>query len=283
MEDIVKAEWLHEQLQKGSSDYIIIDTRFSLADPQAGKNLYKVGHLPGAIYVDLDKDLSSEVTLHGGRHPLPDKNELVKKLGQWGIGEKTSVVVYDDQGGMVASRFFWLLKHFGHEHVALLDGGYSNWVSKGFPVTTDTPAQSPKTFRAKLNPEWSTVDARQVKEKLFDPNTILVDSREPNRYLGIEEPIDAIAGHIPGALNYFWKEVLNEKGEWKKEAELKHLFSSLPNDKEMIVYCGSGVSACPNVIALKKAGFSNVKLYSGSWSDWITHANYPVNLKPETT
>jgi thiosulfate/3-mercaptopyruvate sulfurtransferase len=276
MEDVVQAKWLHNELRNNQANYVIVDTRFQLADSKAGRIAYEKGHLPGAFYVDLEQDLSSPISEHGGRHPLPNVGVLALKLGNIGIDKDTKVVVYDNQGGMVASRFWWLLKHLGHKEVALLDGGFSAWVKEGYEVTTNIPEIEPKAFHIQLNEEFSFVDASEILEKLNDKERILIDSRELNRYKGIEEPIDPIAGHIPGAINYFWKDVLSNDGMWKESEELVNHFSDLPKSKEIIVYCGSGVSACPNVLALKKAGFSNVKLYSGSWSDWITHKDYPI-------
>ncbi|WP_332695028.1 sulfurtransferase [Halalkalibacter lacteus] len=281
MDDIVKAEWIHNELKKSEQDYVVIDVRFHLANAEAGYQDYLKGHLPEAIYVDLEKDLSSSIREHGGRHPLPNLGELAKKLGEIGIGNDTNVVVYDDQGGMVAARFWWLLKHLGHSEVAILDGGYSKWLNEGYEVTKSIPVKPPKLFSVKVNEEWQWVDARHVKERLNQVDTFVIDSREANRYLGFEEPIDPIAGHIPGAVNYFWKDVLTEEGLWKESEQLKIDFSGVPHSKEIIVYCGSGVSACPNVLALKKAGYSNVKLYAGSWSDWITHENYPIEREKQ--
>ncbi len=281
VEDIVKAKWLYDELQEKRNEYTIVDVRFHLADPEAGKKEYLEGHLPGAVYLDLNKDLSSSISEHGGRHPLPDFDELAEKLGKIGIDNDTKVVVYDDQGGMVASRFWWLMKHLGHSEVAILDGGYSKWLSEGYEITTSIPVKTASTFTPHINEEWTWVDASQVKEKLNQSGTIIIDSRETNRYLGLEEPIDPIAGHIPGAVNYFWKDVLDKDGSWKEAEELQQNFSDIPPSKEIIVYCGSGVSACPNILALKRAGYENVKLYAGSWSDWITHEDYPIEPKKD--
>ncbi|KHF38180.1 sulfurtransferase [Halalkalibacter okhensis] len=276
MKDVVQATWLHSELEKNQANYIIVDTRFQLADPGAGKIAYEKGHLPGAFYVDLEQDLSSSIREHGGRHPLPNIGDLALKLGNIGISKDAKVVVYDDLTGMVASRFWWLLKHLGHEEVAVLNGGFSAWVKEGYELTTDIPKTEPKTFQVQLSDDFSFVKASDVFENLNNKDRILIDSRELNRFKGKEEPIDPIAGHIPGAINYFWKDVLMNDGTWKESEELLNHFSGLPKSKEIIVYCGSGISACPNVLALKKAGFSNVKLYSGSWSDWITHKDYPI-------
>ncbi|TWI55883.1 sulfurtransferase [Halalkalibacter nanhaiisediminis] len=276
MDDIVKVKWLYNELKEKKNNLVIVDARFHLADPEAGKKDYFDGHIPEAVHVDLKDDLSSLIKEHGGRHPLPDLNELAEKMGNIGIGDDTNVVVYDDQGGMMASRFWWLMKRLGHNKVGILDGGYSKWLAEGYEITKDIPRTKPKTITPEINEKWEWVDASYVKERLHNPDTILIDSREANRYLGIEEPIDRVAGHIPGAVNHFWKDVLKSDGSWKNTEEIRKNFSDVPLDKEIIVYCGSGISACPNILALKKAGYANVKLYSGSWSDWITHENYPI-------
>ncbi|MDT8861279.1 sulfurtransferase [Alkalihalobacillus sp. MEB130] len=276
MNRIVTAEWLHSELEKQSAAYVIVDTRFQLGNPDVGRVSYLEGHLPGAIYVDLEKDLSSAVSKHGGRHPLPNIDTLIAKFEKWGIGNESKLIVYDDQGGMFASRFWWLCHYLGHDDVAILDGGYSSWLEKGYDVITEIPVPSQKTFSLQVNDNEVLADAAYVKERLHNTETVLLDSRELARYLGKEEPIDPIAGHIPGAVHYFWKDVLDDKGNWKRKEELKKHFANIPQTKEVIVYCGSGVSACPNILALKEAGFSNVKLYSGSWSDWITYEDYPI-------
>ncbi|MDY0406977.1 sulfurtransferase [Virgibacillus sp. 179-BFC.A HS] len=253
---------------------VIVDVRFDLQDAQAGK-AYIQAHIPGAVYLDLNQDLSSKKQKHGGSHPLPDMELLAAKLGNIGIGPDTTVVIYDADNDMFAPRLWWLLHHLGHEKAYVLDGGFKRWVDEGNPTTAEIPRSQPKTFR--LNPKHSdTVDINQVKEKLAGNEAILIDSRAKDRYLGKTEPLYKKAGHIPGAKNYFWKNVLDDSGKWKTIEALQDHFKDLPKDKEIIVSCGSGVSACPNILALKTAGFSNVKLYPGSFSDWISYDDNPV-------
>ncbi|MEK3724553.1 sulfurtransferase [Paenibacillus sp. FSL H8-0034] len=273
MANTVSAEWLHERLNH--TEIVIADCRFLLGKPAAGKEAYEAGHLPGAVYFDLEQDLSDVIGSHGGRHPLPDTNQLSAKLGDAGIDESKIVVVYDDQGGAMASRLWWILKYYGHPQVYLLNGGLSRWKSQGYELTKEVSSVKGSTFVPQLQ-EGLLLDAQEVKQRLGRLDTQLIDSREEKRYLGLEEPIDRIAGHIPGAVNHFWKNAYTAEGELKDSEELKAIFHELDASKEIIVYCGSGVTACPNVLALTEAGFTNVKLYGGSWSDWVSYPDNPI-------
>ncbi|PHA03548.1 sulfurtransferase [Bacillus pseudomycoides] len=269
---IVTVEWLHEHIQ--DEHVRIIDCRFDLANPNWGREQYNEAHILGALYFDLDKDLSSPVTQHGGRHPLPNIEAFVQKLSQAGIDERTTVVAYDSQGGAMASRLWWLLTYLGHDKVYVLNGGFSAWKEQKFEVTNDIPVFASKTFVPSIQHDI-VVTMAELQEKINKQADItLIDSREPRRYEGLEEPVDKVAGHIPTAQNYFWKAGVTEFGAFKGQSEQEERFMHLDKKKETIVYCGSGVTACPNVLALKMAGFTNVKLYAGSWSDWIS---YPEN------
>ncbi|OAS82727.1 sulfurtransferase [Metabacillus litoralis] len=281
MQHIVSSEWLAGEIERNNKNLVIVDTRFNLSNPEEGYKQYLEGHLPGAVYVDLEKHLSEPIDKHGGRHPLPQVDKLAKKLGDLGISNDSHVVIYDDQGGMNASRLWWLLNYIGVSNAVVLDGGFKKWTIENNSVTAVVPNPSPKTLLPQLNNEWKWVDHFEVQKKLNQTDTILIDSRENPRYLGEFEPIDAVAGHIPGAKNYFWKDVLNKEGSWKEIEELITNFSDIPLNKEIIVYCGSGVSACPNILALKEAGYSNVKLYAGSWSDWISYPDNPIAVGEE--
>lgn len=268
-------DWLRDHLN--DETVRIIDCRFLLGQPAAGREAYEAGHLPNAIHADLEQDLSGPITEHGGRHPLPDLQEFVQKLSRWGIDEKTTVVAYDDQGGAMASRLWWMLKYLGHEQAYLLNGTFSLWRQQGLPVTADIPTPPPTAFTPHLRPDM-LASMEEVKSKLHAQDTALIDSREPVRYRGEQEPIDKKAGHIPGAVNRFWKDALQDDSTWKPADQQKDRFQAagLDPQQEVIVYCGSGVTACPNVLALQEAGFEKVKLYLGSWSDWITNADNPV-------
>ncbi|MFC4322733.1 sulfurtransferase [Litchfieldia salsa] len=275
--NVVSIEWLKEQL--GFEDLRIIDCRFDLANPTKGLDEYIESHLPGSLYFNLDVDLSSEVQKHGGRHPLPEIENFVKKIEAAGISPSTKVVVYDNQGGGIASRLWWLLRFIGHTRVFVLEGGYSSWVREGYPITKDVPIFQKVSYSPVIQHQMiATID--DVKRNIKDQTSFLIDSREELRYLGIEEPIDNTAGHIPGALNFFWKDVL-EGSKYKGKNELEAKFSSLNKESEVIVYCGSGVTACPNILMLNELDFDNVKLYAGSWSDWISYPDNPIAKSKE--
>ncbi|MEB4859515.1 MULTISPECIES: sulfurtransferase [Priestia] len=276
MNTIISPADLHTALQQPQHFIVLLDCRFTLGKPEAGADAYQNEHLPDAHYLDLEKDLSSVATSHGGRHPLPDVQKLAQKLGSLGINVDSRVVVYDEQNGMMASRAWWLLRYIGIEYVQILNGGFTNWKKSGYETTKSVPAASPQTFVPFVQQDWGLAGVEYVKENLHNPNVVLIDSREKKRYLGLEEPIDFIAGHIPGAIHSFWQDVLTSEGLWKTDKEWKEMFSAIDSHAEIIVYCGSGVSACPNVLALKSAGFPNVKLYAGSWSDWISYRDNPI-------
>lgn len=283
MNVIVQPRWLLARLYE--PDLVIIDCRFQLGAPKAGRALYEQDHIPGALYVDLEENLSGPITKHGGRHPLPDAEVFAAFIGKLGIDRNTRVVAYDDQGGAMASRLWWLMRYHGHEQTYILDGGYSTWKSLGYPVNdAKPPVIVPKTFVPHMQGQM-LASRQDVYEHLHNPRTIIIDSREPRRYLGLGEPIDAMAGHIPGAVNVFWKDVLTSEGTWKSADDQRQRFEeagiSNDADKEIIVYCGSGVTACPNVLALEQAGFTKVKLYAGSWSDWISYDDSPIATSEE--
>ncbi len=273
MDSIVSVAWLAENLH--NPKVRIVDCRFALGSPTVGKNAYDAGHIPNAVYFDLEQDLSAPIGKHGGRHPLPDLNVFAEKLGKAGIGNDHLVVAYDDQGGAFASRFWWLLRYMGHTEVAILDGGYSKWVNNGHPVTQALPQIEARQFTPQIHSEL-LVDMETVKANIGKSEVTIIDSREAKRYLGDEEPIDLVAGHIPSAVNYFWKDALAEDGQWRSVDELRAQFSALSTTDEIIVYCGSGVTACPNFLALERAGYKNIRLYAGSWSDWITYPENPI-------
>lgn len=280
MSYLVSVDWLKKQFDKRENDMVIVDVRFSLTDPDEGRKAYEQGHIPNAFYLDLNKDLSSPASEHGGNHPLPDHEQLAEKLGEIGIDQQTTVIIYDEMNDMFASRLWWLLDYMGHQKKYLLDGGISRWREKGNVMTTAIPVPDIKDFQPNIQKE-NIVDINQVKEKMQDKSAVLIDSRSKDRYLGKVEPLYAKAGHIPGATNFFWKDVLQENGLWKNHADLELNFDRINKDEEIIVSCGSGVSACPNIIALRMAGYENVKLYPGSYSDWISYADNPVETKDE--
>ncbi len=266
---VVSQAWLFEHLD--DPQVVIVDCRFSLANPQLGQQQYQTSHIKGSHYLDLNQDLSSPVSQHGGRHPLPNLNDLANKLATIGVNfQKTLVVAYDDSRLAFASRLWWLLRYLGHEQVAVLNGGFTEWQQTGYPITSDIPQPQSATFISRINPEL-VVDIEVVKSRKDLPQVVLVDSRESDRYRGEREAIDKIAGHIPGAVNYPWLEVTNSSGQLLSPAEQNLRWQKLENAEEILVYCGSGVTACVNLLSLEIAGIHTGKLYAGSWSDWISY------------
>jgi thiosulfate/3-mercaptopyruvate sulfurtransferase len=259
---------------------VIVDCRFQLGKPDAGRTAYEEGHIPGAVYLDLEKDLSAPIGEHGGRHPLPDAAELAARLGRAGIGNDSRIVAYDDQGGAMASRLWWLLRYLGHTNVFVMDSGFSAWQKAGCPVSAEQKVIIPSTFHATVQHNM-LVEVDEIRESLGTGSFVLIDSREAPRYRGEVEPIDRVAGHIPGAKNLFWADGRRADGTWKDADEQRERFAGLSPDDEIVVYCGSGVTATPNVMALEDAGFTRVKLYAGSWSDWISYRENPVAVGDE--
>lgn len=263
-EVVIAPKWLAEHLN--DPDVAIADCRFALMQPELGRQQYESGHIPGAYYFDLNQDLSSPVQTHGGRHPLPDPNPLAEKLTKMGITPTTSVIAYDDSRFGFAARFWWLMRYLGHDRVFVLNGSFKNWQDSGYPVTPIEPSPKAGRFIPRIRTDW-IVDIEAVKAKKDLPNVALIDSREAERYRGEREPIDPIAGHIPGAVNYPWQAVTDDRG-WLK---LDDRWSDLDSKDEILVYCGSGVTACVNLLALTAAGIDRAKLYPGSWSDWCSY------------
>lgn len=261
----------------GEPAWVIVDCRFGLDDTEKGRLDYYESHIPGAFYAHLDEDLSGEI-IPGktGRHPLPSVDTAAQLFSSWGIGGETQVVVYDDKAGGIAARLWWMLNWLGHEKVAVLDGGWPKWVEAGFPSDKELPKASPAYFEAHPQSQL-LVDADFVDQIRQDADYVLVDSRLDFRYRGEQEPIDPVAGHIPGAINAPFPENL-EDGTFKSEETLKERFSQILQGKtadHAVFYCGSGVTACHNVLALKHAGLGNAKLYGGSWSHWIADGKRP--------
>lgn len=273
MDTLVSVSWVAEHLH--DPNVVTMDCRFVLGAPDQGRRAYEESHIPGAVYFDLEKDLSAPKSEHGGRHPWPDASLLAVKLGEVGINNETKIVLYDDQKGAMAARAYWVLRYVGHTKLALLDGGYSAWKQAGQLVTAETTSRTPATYVPHVQQEWLR-SVEDVRQSIRDKNAVLIDSRAYNRYTGEEETIDPVGGHIPGALNYDWQAVVDERGFLRDEEVLRKHFAALPQEKEVIVYCGSGVTACANLFALERLGYKNAALYPGSWSDWIS---YPENGK----
>jgi thiosulfate/3-mercaptopyruvate sulfurtransferase len=278
MKHLVAVEWLREHLQ----EVRVIDCRFDMSNKTLGKLQYEQEHILSAIYMDLDNDLSSKVEEHGGRHPLPSIEAFTQLLGTYGIDENTPVVAYDDQAGANASRLWWLLTYIGHEKVYVLNGGFSAWTNAKYETTNEVPVFNRKVYTPNVQ-HHLLIQMEEVREKITnrEEGYVLIDSREPIRYIGKEEPIDKKAGHIPTAINLFWKQNIDDNGKWKDKQALRENIAHLHDAKEVIVYCGSGITACPNILAMSEAGLSNIKLYAGSFSDWISYEENEIMKKTD--
>jgi thiosulfate/3-mercaptopyruvate sulfurtransferase len=273
---LVNTETLSRHLD--NPRWVVVDCRFVLTDPAAGQRAYAAGHIPGARYAHLDNDLCSPITPASGRHPLPFPLALAEKLGSWGIDKSSQVVVYDDTFGAMAARLWWLLRWLGHEAVALLDGGYPKWQREGRPVTPELPMIQATQFHPTVNNAmW--VDADYVAQMLERKDNVLIDARADVRFRGDVEPLDKVAGHIPGAINIPYEDNLDFSGEFMSDEALRELYLAAINDvapDQVVQMCGSGVTACHNILAMEHAGLVGSKLYAGSWSEWITDASHPV-------
>jgi thiosulfate/3-mercaptopyruvate sulfurtransferase len=260
------------------SNWFIFDARFNLVDTQAGETAYRHGHIPNARYAHLDRDLSSAINSFTGRHPLPDFNTLAKKLGEWGVTNTSQIVIYDDVSGAIASRFWWLLHYLGHEKVAILDGGLSYWQKQGHPVTTHLPKSTPAVYRPYVNCS-TLVRTQTLEQELAKNSIILIDARAAERYQGKVEPLDPVAGHIPKALNRPFQLNLDAQGRFLPAAKLQQQFRVLIGQtpaSQVVHMCGSGVTACHNLLAMEIAGLVGSKLYAGSWSEWIRNKNRAI-------
>jgi thiosulfate/3-mercaptopyruvate sulfurtransferase len=273
---IISAEQVLD-LQRGGQSIVLIDTRFDLANVEAGHNDWRAGHLPGSIYWHLDADLSGAKTGRNGRHPLPDRGIFARTLGRAGITPGSLVVTFDAQGGVYAARAWWMLRWMGHDNVALLDGGIAAWLEAGGALSAQVIAvQSapPYPERAAL---VDTQNAAGLAASLGGMR--LIDARAPERFRGDVEPLDTQAGHIPGALNRFFKDNLAANGRFKTAEQLHSEFVPFlgNQDAERVVHsCGSGVTACHNLLAMEHAGLNGSKLYPGSWSEWSSDPARPV-------
>jgi len=273
---LITAEELARHLD--DPDWIVIDTRHELTNPDTGPRVYAEGHIPGAYFMHVDHDLSGPKTGKNGRHPLPGLAEFAAKLNERGVGPGKQVVIYDDMAGNYAVRLWWMLRWLGHDKVAVLDGGYPLWVKEGRPVTKEVPAPRKGAFvpRPHLG---DAVDVHFVGRFSESPEMKLVDARIAERFSGKQETIDPVAGHVPGAINRFWKDNLDSDGRFKAAARLREEFDRLlegARPEQVVHMCGSGVTACHNIFAMELAGLSGSKLYPGSWSEWCADPARPV-------
>lgn len=276
---LVETEVLAAHL--GDPAWALFDCRNTLTDPAAGPQAYAAGHIMGAHYLHLERDLSSPVTAWSGRHPLPDPRVLAEKLGHAGVGKKTQVVAYDDAGGVYAARLWWLLRWLGHPESAVLNGGWQQWLKEARPTEASLPVIESAQFPY-LEPsreDWLSTD--EVLEVVHDHSRgLLMDARGPARFRGDEEPIDPVAGHVPGAVNLPFAANLAPDGRFNAPATLRHRFEAALGDfspDQAVSMCGSGVTACHNLLAMELAGMKHAKLYAGSWSEWIRDKARPVS------
>ena len=260
--------------------WVVVDCRHDLVNLAAGRDGYAIGHLPGAVFADIETVLSGAKCgpdgVFLGRHPLPGKEALAEALRDFGIGDDTQVVAYDAHGGMFAARLWWLLRWLGHEAVAVLDGGMAAWQALGQPLSNQVPVK-PRGSLSVRAPFVPTVTVREVMDNLDSGKRIVIDARAADRFRGENETIDPIGGHIPGAKNRFFKDNLQADGRFKEAQQLRGEFGALIDDPEQaIMQCGSGVTACHNLLALEVAGMPGASLYPGSWSEWVGDPARPV-------
>jgi len=253
----------------------VFDCRHDLAKPDLGEKQYREGHIPGALFAHLDRDLSARKTGKNGRHPLPEPQDFEKWLEKTGLTPKDQVVCYDGGPGAMAARLWWMLRWIGHDKVAVLDGGFAKWTKEGRKITVDVPLFTPLNYPIKPRKDFA-VDVASVTKNL--DKLFLLDARAPVRYRGEQEPIDPVAGRIPGSKNRFNMENLSPEGTFKTSAELKNELHSIlkgQSPADVVHYCGSGVAACHNLLAMEIAGLKGGKLYAGSWSEWSADPKRP--------
>jgi thiosulfate/3-mercaptopyruvate sulfurtransferase len=260
--------------------WAIVDCRFDLADPAKGEALYLDAHIPRARYAHLDRDLSGEKTGSNGRHPLPTAEQMRERFGALGIGPGTQVAAYDADSGMYAARLWWMLRYMGHEAAAVLDGGFARWVREGRATRGGREEWRAATFVGAPREEWR-LEVGEVVAGLGDPARVLVDARAESRFRGEGETLDKVAGHIPGARNYFFQRNLTSDKTFKSPDELRAQWNGLLDGAapaDVVMYCGSGVTACHNLLALEHAGLPGARIFPGSWSEWSADSARPVAI-----
>lgn len=280
---LIQADALRRRLTRPGC--LVFDVRHDLADHQAGRRAYEAGHIPGALYLDHEVQLSAPRTGRNGRHPLPDRGDFAALMRAQGLTARTEVVVYDADNSMFAAHLWWMLRWLGHEAVSVLDGGWAAWRAIGAEVETGT--RTPRLSEAQAiqsqvlsgKPSMPVVDARGVLANLDDHRLTILDARAPERFSGETEPMDPVAGHIPGAINRPFKLNLEPDGRFKQPAQLRQEFETLLGDRldrGIVHQCGSGITACHNLFAMELAGLRGSALYPGSWSEWCGNPAHPV-------
>lgn len=282
---LVSTQALSEHLHDPT--WVIFDCRHDLMDTAKGERVYREGHIPGAHFAHLDTDLSGEKTGKNGRHPLPSPQAFIAFLARHGVSNDSTIVAYDDMGGQFASRLWWLARWVGLRNINLLDGGINKWLADGRALSQDVPRPTTRPLAGHADARM-VISADELLPRLRDTDSgsfALIDARAPERFRGEVEPIDPVAGHIPGALNRFYKENLNADLTFKSREELASAFQTMVGpvgQAEVVHQCGSGVTACANIFAMHYAGFPLTTLYAGSWSEWISDSSRPI-VSPKTT
>jgi len=268
---LISCEWLASRTSH--PEVRVADVRWSLVEKDKGRTAYREAHVPGAVFLDVDGDLAAPRGQGPGRHPLPSPEQFAAVMSRAGIGDRTHVVAYDFGDGSTAARLWWVLRYLGHERASVLDGGMARWVAEGRPVESRVPAYAPATFAAHPRPAM-VVDAATVERLRADPRALVIDARMAERYEGRREPVDPVAGHVPGARNRPYPANVRSADDprFLAAGELRQAFAQLGAGRaeRIACYCGSGVNACQTVLALELAGFPNAQLYEGSWSDWCS-------------
>jgi thiosulfate/3-mercaptopyruvate sulfurtransferase len=278
-ETLIDADSLRSLLA-GSHEPLVLDCRFDLSDPAAGRRAYAQGHIPKALYADLNQDLSAPVTPSSGRHPLPERVAFAATLKRWGVTESRQVIAYDAQNSSFAARLWWMLHWVGHRACAVLDGGFQAWLAAGgaSEAGSERSVSASAALQIATDADFATLDAAAVAARIPD-RSLLIDARAAERYSGAVEPIDRLAGHVPGAVNHPFSTSLAPDGRFLAAEELHRRWQARLNGRgaeEIIAMCGSGVTACHNLLSLKIAGLSGARLYPGSWSEWIADPQRPV-------
>jgi thiosulfate/3-mercaptopyruvate sulfurtransferase len=279
---IVSTDTLATQL---GGEWVVVDCRFDLQDERWGHEQYRAAHIPGAMYASLSHDMAGPKSGVNGRHPLPSLDALNAAFGRLGIARGTQVVAYDQDSGMYASRLWWLLRYAGHDAVAVLDGGWAKWNREGRPVRSGEESRSPTTFTAVPRAEMR-MDVDDVARQLGNAGTLLIDARAPERYEGRTEPIDRVPGHIPGAANHHYRSNAGDDFTLLPPQQLREQFVRVLGEHtpaEAVMYCGSGVTACHNLLAMTHAGLPGARLYAGSWSEWSSDPARPIEKGPART
>jgi thiosulfate/3-mercaptopyruvate sulfurtransferase len=273
---LISTDVVADRVTNGS--WLIADCRYNLNDEDWGRAEYHRGHIPGAVFVDVAHELAGERSGGNGRHPLPTIDAMAATFGRLGIANGTQVVAYDQDTGAFASRLWWMLRYLGHDAVAVLDGGFAKWAGEGRPVRSDSDTRQPVHFTPRLRQQMRvTVD--ETLAHLGDPAVLLIDARSPDRYAGRPDPLDTVYGHIPGARNRYYRDNVTETGVMKPAGELRADFETVlagTAANQAVLYCGSGITACHNLLAMEHAGLHGARLFAGSWSEWESDPHRPI-------